>query len=448
MVLITKLVFILYNLFFRFFIIYKVFFLLSILLIIPQRTSAQLDDIGLSVDRDPVYNLRDSLNFLIVEGKSPLINEAIEGAAIEIVGNNIESVIFIINDGNNDITLNANLFSQTNDGNVIATFLKDLKNPPFSFSYKIIVIGSVDVNSMIIFPIEDELPGLAKKMEIVSGVIPKPTIISREEWGAEDPKRAYSYHPYFDKLTLHHAACCSADDIEEGKNQVYWIQDFHQNGRGWNDIGYHFLIDRAGNIYQGRPETVIGAHVGGENTGNIGVCLLGCYHPPETSYSCTQEITSESREAVVRLFSWISDTYGQNPSLLLGHRDYFGTTSCPGDNIWIELPRYRAEIFDFIQNYFEIPPISIFKDPYPNPFFNSVTFSFELKDMMDFKMNIYDILGRKVNMVERVDASSGRFEFIWDGKDLNGKKLGSGVYFAKPFPSDDIEPIKMILLKK
>ena len=295
LVLITKLVFILYNLFFRFFIIYKVFFLLSILLIIPQRTSAQLDDIGLSFDRDPVYNLRDSLNFLIVEGKSPLINEAIEGAAIEIVGNNIESVIFIINDGNNDITINANLFSQTNDGNVIATFLKDLKNPPFSFSYKIIVIGSVDVNSMIIFPIEDELPGLAKKMEIVSGVIPKPNIISREEWGAEDPKRAYSYHPYFDKLTLHHAACCSADDIEEGKNQVYWIQDFHQNGRGWNDIGYHFLIDRAGNIYQGRPETVIGAHVGGENTGNIGVCLLGCYHPPETSYSCTQEITSESR---------------------------------------------------------------------------------------------------------------------------------------------------------
>ena len=161
-------------------------------------------------------------------------------------------------------------------------------------------------------------------MEIVSGAIPKPTIISREEWGAEDSRGAYSYHPYFDKLTLHHAACCSADDLEEGKNQVYWIQDFHQNGRGWNDIGYHFLVDRAGNIYQGRPETVIGAHVGGANTGNIGVCLLGCYHPPETLYSCTQEITPESRGAIVRLFSWISDTYGQNPSLLLGHRDYFG----------------------------------------------------------------------------------------------------------------------------
>ena len=54
----------------------------------------------------------------------------------------------------------------------------------------------------------------------------------------------------------------------------------------------------------------------------------------------------------------------------------------------------------------------------------------------------------RVNTVERVDASSGRLEFVWDGKDLNGEKLGSGVYFAKPSPSENIEPIKMILLKK
>jgi len=280
----------------------------------------------------------------------------------------------------------------------------------------------------------------------MSSAIPKPTIISRQEWGAEDPKESYSYHPYFDKLTLHHAACCSADDIEEGKSQVYWIQNFHQNGRGWNDIGYHFLVDRAGNIYQGRPETVIGAHVGGANTGNIGVCLLGCYHPPESS--CNQEITAESRQAIVTLFSWVSDTYGQNPTLLLGHRDYFGSTSCPGDNVWIELPRFRAEIFDFIQTYFDIPPISIFKSPYPNPFFNTISFNFDLKDKMDFQMNIYDILGRKVNMIERKNASSGRLDFFWDGKSFSGEKLGSGVYFAKPNSSKDFEAMKVILLRK
>ena len=63
-------------------------------------------------------------------------------------------------------------------------------------------------------------------------------------------------------------------------------------------------------------------------------------------------------------------------------------------------------------------------------------------------MNIYDILGRKVNMIERKGASSGRLELLWDGKNFNGEELGSGVYFAKPASSDDIDAMKVILLKK
>ena len=74
-----------YNLFLRYSTIHRAFFFLSILLIIPQKISAQLDDVGLNVDRNPVFSSRDSLNFLIVEGESPLIDQAIEGAAIETV---------------------------------------------------------------------------------------------------------------------------------------------------------------------------------------------------------------------------------------------------------------------------------------------------------------------------------------------------------------------------
>ena len=123
-----------YNLFIRYSIVHRAFFFLSISFIISQKISAQLDDIGLNIDRNPVYISRDSLNFLIVEGESPVIDQAFEGAAIEIIGDNIESVLFIFNDGNNDITINGNLFSQPNDDSVIATFLKNLKSLPFSFS--------------------------------------------------------------------------------------------------------------------------------------------------------------------------------------------------------------------------------------------------------------------------------------------------------------------------
>ena len=415
------------------------------LIILPLYS--QLDDIGITIDSGTRLTVRDSLEYLIYEGESPLFNQAAEGAAIEFYGEKIESVSFRLFDQtveNKEIA--GKIFRQPNLDKVVATFLEPIEDGPAKYSFKIISKGNIEINRMIIFPIDQERPGQVRALEPVLSDIPKPVVISREEWGAEEPKNSYSYHPYFDKLTLHHAACCSADDIEEGKDQVRWIQDFHQNGRGWSDIGYHFLVDRAGNIYQGRPETVIGAHVGGANTGNIGVCLLGCYHPPEVS--CFQTITEESRQSIVEIFSWVSDTYGQSPAILLGHRDYFGTTACPGDNIWVELPRFRAEIEDFIQDYFEIPPISMFQLPFPNPFSNYVTLSFDLKNKMDFKIDIFDLLGRKVNTIKQNNASSGRLIMYWDGKNINGQRLGSGVYFAKPTYNEKIDPIKVILLRK
>ena len=430
----------------NFSILYRVLFF-SFLLLFTFPLYSQLDDIGTTLDSEPRYTVRDSLEYLIYEGESPEFFQTVEGGAIDLVGKEIESISFRLFDQSGAYKIiPGKIFNQPDLNKVVVTFLEMIENVPARFSFKIVSEGNIEINSILIFPVDQEKPGRVRALEPTLGDISKPVIISREEWGAEDPKGSYSYHPYFDKLTLHHAACCSADDLEEGKTQVYWIQDFHQNGRGWNDIGYHFLVDRAGNIYQGRPETVIGAHVGGANTGNIGVCLLGCYHPPEAS--CFQTITPESRQSIVEIFSWVSDTYGQSPSVLLGHRDYFGTTACPGDNIWIELPRFRAEISDFIQSYFEMPPISMFQLPYPNPFSNQITLSFDLKKYMDFKINIFDLLGRQVNTIERTGAAPGRLFINWDGKNTDGKRLGSGVYFAKPVSSDKIDPIKVVLLKK
>jgi len=427
-------------------ILYRVLFF-SFLLSLNLPLYSQLDDIGTAIDSEPRFTVRDSLEYFIYEGESPEFIQTAEGGAIDLIGQEIESVSFRLFDQDGAYkTIPGKIFTHPDLNKVAATFLELIENVPARFSFKIVSKGNIEINSILIFSVDQEKPGRVRALEPTLGDISKPVIISREEWGAEDPKGSYSYHPYFDKLSLHHAACCSADDLEAGKSQVYWIQDFHQNGRGWNDIGYHFLVDRAGNIYQGRPETVIGAHVGGANTGNIGVCLLGCYHPPEAS--CFQTITPESRQSIVEIFSWVSDTYGQSPTVLLGHRDYFGTTACPGDNVWIELPRFRAEISDFIQSFFEMPPISIFQSPYPNPFSNQITLSFDLKRNMDFKINIFDLLGRRVNTIERTGAVPGRLFINWDGKNTDGKRLGSGVYFAKPVSSDKIDPIKVVLLKK
>jgi flagellar hook assembly protein FlgD len=67
---------------------------------------------------------------------------------------------------------------------------------------------------------------------------------------------------------------------------------------------------------------------------------------------------------------------------------------------------------------------------------------------MDLKINIFDLLGRQVNTIVRTGSAPGRLFVNWDGKNINGKRLGSGVYLAKPVSSDKIDPIKVVLLKK
>lgn len=181
-------------------------------------------------------------------------------------------------------------------------------------------------------------------------------MISRDAWGARpfigDP--APLAQPTYRAITLHHAAGFGAVTLEEGLEQVRRIQDFHQNGRGWSDIGYQFVMDQSGRLYQGRPfqnepvrladvpSLVLGAHVGGHNTGNIGLCLLGCFHPSEGSW-CRDELTPAALDSLTTIFAFFSEAYGVPPERIYGHRD-FSNTACPGDNNYALLPEIEARV--------------------------------------------------------------------------------------------------------
>lgn len=203
-------------------------------------------------------------------------------------------------------------------------------------------------------------PGLSK-VATASGRIIPPKLHTRAEWGANPfiGTPIALARPDYDKMTFHHTAGWPATTLEEGLERVKAIQDFHQSGRGWSDIGYHFLIDQSGRIYQGRPfldESIPfedgpplaqGAHVGGANTGNIGVSALGCFHPPEGG-SCTDMLSAAAQDSLVTLFAYLSDTYGVKPSILRGHRDY-SSTACPGDNNYALIPGMRGKIADLVE---------------------------------------------------------------------------------------------------
>ena len=207
---------------------------------------------------------------------------------------------------------------------------------------------------------EEEYSEESSYQSLSDFVIIPPRLFSRADWNAEPFRGTPSplNRPDYEEMTLHHTAGFSAVTLSEGLEQVRRIQDFHQNGRGWSDIGYHFLMDQEGRLYQGRPflnpavpfengpPLVLGAHVGGNNTGNIGVSLMGCYHPPAGN-DCADRMTEAAVDSLITTYAFLSERYSVDPDLLAGHRD-FSSTSCPGDNNYIQLPNFRTLIAELL----------------------------------------------------------------------------------------------------
>jgi len=117
------------------------------------------------------------------------------------------------------------------------------------------------------------------------------------------------------------------------------VQNYHMDDRGWIDIGYHYLIDKYGKIYQGRPDNVVGAHVADYNTGNIGISAIGSYH--------LVDITPALQTALENLLAWLCYKYNISPDTIKGHRDY-AATECPGQYLYDRLPQIRTKVQEML----------------------------------------------------------------------------------------------------
>ncbi|MBI4677106.1 MAG: N-acetylmuramoyl-L-alanine amidase [Elusimicrobia bacterium] len=162
----------------------------------------------------------------------------------------------------------------------------------------------------------------------------KPDAQSRSDWNAAPPKYDYTLMD-IRRVTLHHTAGAQPEALEDARSEMRLIQRYHQAGRGWNDIGYHFVIDGAGRIHQGRPENALGAHALNHNTGNVGISFMGNYHPPIADQPAAGQI-----KTAVALVRWLDEAYGIAPEALFGHRD-IGSTECPGDLLYPKVEEIR-----------------------------------------------------------------------------------------------------------
>jgi hypothetical protein len=147
-------------------------------------------------------------------------------------------------------------------------------------------------------------------------------VISKQGWGARDSGPFVAHTPV--RHTVHHSASAGSDPAG-AVDRIRGYQRYHQD-QGWPDVAYHFLVDQAGRIYEGRPVDARGdTFTEYDTTGHFLVCLDGDFDmaPP----------SAESITALVLILSWSSQALGIAPATLSGHRDH-ATTTCPGEFLY------------------------------------------------------------------------------------------------------------------
>jgi hypothetical protein len=191
---------------------------------------------------------------------------------------------------------------------------------------------------------------------------PQPGMVPRADWGASQcPPREAPIYGSVKAAYVHHTVNSNDYTPEEAPAIVLAICRFHRNSNGWNDIGYNFLVDRYGTIYEGRAggidQPVVGAQAQGYNAQTTGIANIGTFEDVGQS--------PEALDAMARLIRWKLPLHGapttgpvtlvsaggasnRYPSgravtieRIAGHRDT-NATACPGSALYAQLPQLRA----------------------------------------------------------------------------------------------------------
>ncbi|HEY9374819.1 N-acetylmuramoyl-L-alanine amidase [Streptomyces sp.] len=188
-----------------------------------------------------------------------------------------------------------------------------------------------------------------------------PPITWRSWWGA-DESLVTSSPTYTDDtkaIFVHHTAGTNAYECSQSASLVRGIFLYHVQSQGWSDIGYHFLVDKCGTVFEGRAggidKPVKGAHTYGFNTDTSSISVIGNYN--------TATADAVVKTAVARVAAWKLRLFGHDPAgavtltsganngyyttgqqvylpRISGHRDGY-PTECPGSNLYGALPEIR-----------------------------------------------------------------------------------------------------------
>ncbi|MFG3590013.1 peptidoglycan recognition protein [Streptomyces sp. NPDC047990] len=189
----------------------------------------------------------------------------------------------------------------------------------------------------------------------------RPRIVTRRGWGANESlrERGFVYTKKVKAAFVHHTASGNNYRCSQAPSVIRSIYRYHVVSSGWRDIGYNFLVDKCGTVYEGRAggvaKPVMGAHTLGFNSDTMGIAVLGTFADTRPA--------AAALNAVARLTAWKLGLYGVNPrgktylksgggnlyrkgknvrlNVISGHRDGFAT-ECPGRLLYGKLGSART----------------------------------------------------------------------------------------------------------
>ena len=200
--------------------------------------------------------------------------------------------------------------------------------------------------------------------------VPRPTIVTRRSWGADESLRdgPPRYNETIKQVHVHHTVSSNTYAQDDVAGLIRGMYRYHTHNLGWSDLGYNFLVDRFGRIWEGRAggpaRAVRGAHTLGFNDTSTGVSVIGNFELVKPGKAIITAIASiaawkldlygRKADGFVSVTSEGSDKYSASRVVKLpvidGHRDT-NDTACPGQYLYAVLPVIRTRTQAVIDRY-------------------------------------------------------------------------------------------------
>ncbi len=308
-----------------------------------------------------------------------------------------------------------------------------------TIQFKANKLTTESINFRLFFSIEDETSNILNPKDILNCELPN--YCDRLCWcpSGNCPQQTNPTYTNPTHIIVHH----SATNYGSGTNyalvvQSYW--DYHVNNHGWSDIGYNWLVDPNGIIYEGRGDGVQGAHFSCMNSGTMGVCVIGNFESATPTYETISALENLiAWEATDKEIDVVTTHYHQASQLDLygisGHRDSNSSTQgcpsgtvCPGANLYSLLPDIRSDVSDFpcyvSANVIDNLDLSNFLKVYPNPTFDITNIENSGNSSIK-EVSIYNSLGIKIKKIYPITNT------------ISFTNFSSGLYFVKVLDSEN-----------